>query len=69
MEQKDGKGDVIFKKTCRTATTALRKRINNIVVRPLEGYYNTVPNGIKSWQRIGQIIINNKEWNIGLEEK
>ena len=68
MEQGGGKGEVIFKKTCRTATNALRKRIDNIVVRPLEGHYNTIPNG-KSWQRIGQIILGDNEWDIGLEEK
>ena len=58
----------VFDRACVNATRALNKKIPNVVVKPCEGYYNVTPLS-ESWQRVGQIIIDNKEWDIELEKK
>lgn len=58
--------DKIFDKQCSRSTTSINTIIPNVKIVPLKNYYDTT--GKPSWQRIGQVIIDNKSWDFPLTE-
>ena len=56
----------IFDLQCSRSTTAINTIIPNVKIVPLDNHYDTT--GKPSWQRIGQVIIDNKGWDFPLTE-
>ena len=57
----------VFDLQCSRSTTAINTIIPNVKIIPLADYYDTT--GKPSWQRIGQLIIDNKHWDFPLTKR
>jgi hypothetical protein len=59
--------DRIFDLQCSRATTAVNTVIPTVKIVPLDGWYDVSDHN--SWQRVGQLIINNKNWDFPLTKR
>ena len=59
--------DRIFDLQCSHATTAVNIVIPTVKIVPLDGWYDVSDHN--SWQRVGQLIINNKNWDFPLTKR
>ena len=57
----------LFDLQCARSTTAINTVIPNVKIVPLDGWYDVSDHN--SWQRVGQLIINNKNWDFPLTKR